>query len=79
MQLPEEVPSEEQYSEGATKQILVNSYERSPQARGQCIKHYGARCVVCDFDFATSYGVLGAGFIHVHHIMPLSDLRRAIS
>jgi hypothetical protein len=77
MQLPEEVPGEGQYREGATKPILVNSYERSPQARRQCITHYGAKCVVCDFDFATSYGVLGAGFIHVHHIVPLVNLRKS--
>lgn len=73
--LPEEVPREGQYPEGATQQILVNAYERSPQARRQCIAHYGSKCLVCDFEFVRFYGVVGAGFIHVHHIVPLSELR----
>ncbi len=41
-----------------------------------CIKHYGAVCIVCDFSFEQVYGDLGAGFIHVHHLTPLSDIGR---
>nr|WP_240962852.1 HNH endonuclease [Antrihabitans stalactiti] len=28
-------------------------------------------CETCDFDFEVVYGELGAGFIHVHHVVPL--------
>jgi 5-methylcytosine-specific restriction protein A len=30
--------------------------------------------MVCGFDFATQYGELGAGFIHVHHLRPLGEI-----
>jgi predicted HNH restriction endonuclease len=29
--------------------------------------------VVCGFDFAAVYGPLAVGFIHVHHLIPLSQ------
>jgi 5-methylcytosine-specific restriction protein A len=29
---------------------------------------------VCDFDFGQEYGLIGEGFIHVHHIVPLSSV-----
>lgn len=29
------------------------------------------RCEVCAFDFASTYGELGAGYIEVHHVTPL--------
>ncbi|MDF2811082.1 MAG: endonuclease, partial [Microvirga sp.] len=34
------------------------------------------KCEVCDFDFATHYGVRGAGFIETHHRRPVSELKR---
>ena len=37
--------------EGSKKQITVNAYERSLQARQNCIAHYGTKCVICSFDF----------------------------
>ncbi|MDC8010992.1 DUF3427 domain-containing protein [Tahibacter soli] len=60
------------YVEGAVKQITVNAYERNPQARRACIACYGATCTVCGFRFDTVYGDIGAGFIEVHHLKPLS-------
>ena len=61
--------------EGALRQVTVNAYERSPRARAECIEHYGAKCCVCDFDFEGVYGKeLGAGFIHVHHIVDLAQI-----
>jgi 5-methylcytosine-specific restriction enzyme A len=70
---PEEVGSEK-LLEGATNQILVNRYERSPEARAACIAHYGTKCSVCNFEFVKVYGELGADYIHVHHIVPLSRI-----
>ena len=72
--LPEEVTITKIMYEGATKKISVNSYERNPEARRQCIKHYGTACTVCDVDFGATYGKVGAGLIHVHHLKELSEI-----
>lgn len=71
---PEEVMHPELYSEGATKSISVNCYERSPQARLACIDHFGSSCYICKFDFGITYGEIGQGFIHIHHIVPLAKI-----
>lgn len=60
--------------EGAVKRELVNRYERSRYNRAVCINFHGCRCKVCGFDFEVRYGRIGAGFIHVHHIVPVSRL-----
>ena len=73
--LPEEITSSETLTEGAIRRITVNSYERNPDARSRCIAHYGTRCFICDFDFGLKYGEFFDGYIHVHHLRPLSDIR----
>ena len=60
--------------EGAKKQITVNAYERSSQARKECIEYYGYKCQICDFDFENNFGNIGKGFIHVHHIVDISTI-----
>lgn len=72
---PDEVP---EMWEGEQRTITVNSYERNPLARKQCINHYGAECHVCKMNFEDTYGEVGKEFIHVHHITPLHKFRRAI-
>ena len=72
---PGEVDSQEQHTEGAVTKILVNRYERDAKARAKAISYYGRTCQVCSFDFALSFGEIGSGFIHVHHIIPLSDVQ----
>jgi 5-methylcytosine-specific restriction protein A len=62
--------------EGAGRQVTVNAYERSGEARQACLDKYGFSCVVCGFDFGSFYGDLGDGFIHVHHLVELSSIRR---
>lgn len=71
--LPEEVEQEEIF-EGAVRRVTVNAYERNPEARRQCINHYGTQCSVCGFDFAENYGEIGKDFIHVHHLKQLSEI-----
>ena len=71
---PDEVPITAQFSEGSVSQILVNRYERDPAARAACIAHFGYKCQVCSFDFEARYGEIGRNFIHVHHLVPLSDI-----
>lgn len=72
---PEEVAvPEKDLFEGAIRKVAVNAYERSAVARNQCIAYYGAKCAVCGFDFESTYGPLGSGYIHVHHLTPLSEI-----
>lgn len=59
------------FYEGAKKTIIVNSYERNIKARKRCIAYWGNKCSVCNFDFLETYGAIGAGFIHVHHLIPV--------
>lgn len=72
--LAEEVRVSVGLTEGAVCQVVINAYERNPIARARCIDHYGPSCVVCGFNFGSVYGPLAHGFIHVHHIKPLSEI-----
>lgn len=74
--IAEEVSNAERFVEGAVKSIVVNAYERNGKARSACIKHYGPTCAVCSFNFEATYGSIGKDFIHVHHIVPLSGIRK---
>ncbi len=73
--LPEEVDSSKGYYEGASKKVLVNSYERNMDARLKCIEHHGCKCYICSFNFQKVYGSIGEGYIHVHHLKSLSEIR----
>ncbi len=66
--------SETEYSEGKTKKVLVNSYERNPIARKKCIEHFGLNCQVCNFNFEEKFGDLGKEFIHVHHKVDIATI-----
>lgn len=76
---PEEVNSPEIYEEGATKKVSVNVYERNPEARKKCLAEYGCVCQVCEFNFEDKYGELGKNFIHVHHLVPLAEIKQEYS
>lgn len=67
---------QEPLREGATCKLVVNGFERNPVARRLCIEHHGPRCVACGFDFHATYGSVAQGFIHVHHVVPLSHIQR---
>ncbi len=72
--LSEAVPSNSEYLEGKLQRNLANRYERDPRAREECIRHYGTICDLCEFDFVVAYGEVMVGFIHVHHLKPLSTV-----
>ena len=63
--------------EGAIVELTLTTYERDPAARRACLDHYGTQCQVCGLDFGEVYGELGRGFIHVHHVTALSQVREA--
>ncbi len=73
---PDELPTEntEELFEGIKRTVIVNSYERNSKARQLCVKHWKAICAVCSFDFEKTYGEIGKGFIHVHHLTPVSQI-----
>jgi 5-methylcytosine-specific restriction enzyme A len=73
IEAPEEASLELLLKEGATKQVHVNAYERNATARVKCIEIYGTSCFVCGFNFEERYGFYAAGFIHIHHLNPLSE------
>src|SRR5262249_62344989 len=72
--LPGEVARLSLYVEGTTRRISVNAYERSREAVLECKARRGTRCIVCGFDFGAVYGDEFVGFIHVHHLRPLSEI-----
>lgn len=63
-------------SEGTVSQVFVNRYERNRRARSICIARHGSRCTVCGFDFERTYGPIGKNKIHIHHLIPLSEIQQ---
>ena len=71
---PDEVRAPERVPEGAVRQVSVNAYERNPRARARCIEAHGTACCVCGTDLGAVYGDVARGFVHVHHLRPLSEI-----
>jgi hypothetical protein len=53
--------------EGEAREYVGTRYERNPEARRQCLAHYGYRCQACDQSLEKIYGSIGRKIIHVHH------------
>jgi hypothetical protein len=76
-EFPDDVCNPETVTEGAKLTVIVNKFERNSTARLKCIDKWGVACAVCGFDFEKKYGYRGAGYIHVHHLKPLSEIGEA--
>lgn len=72
--MPDEILFPEDLREGSVRKIIVNAQERNRAARLKCIEEYGAACCICNLDFGKRYGPDADGFIHVHHLYPLSQI-----
>ncbi len=72
--IPEEIAWQGRIVEGASRKISVNAYERNREARRECLRYYGTSCAVCEIDLELIYGPMAQGFIHVHHLKPLSEI-----
>jgi predicted HNH restriction endonuclease len=72
---PDEIEPSEDLFEGSIRRIAEDEFNRNINAREACLKHHGFRCHICDFNFADTYGTAMAGLIHVHHLIPLSQIR----
>lgn len=71
---------EKKYVEGQPTKVTVNQYERNRIARQECIEYYGKNgricCQICGFDFGKFYGEDYTNIIEVHHIKPLSEIKK---
>ena len=65
------------YTEGAVRSVTVNAFERNRRARERCLVHFGRNCAVCGFSFESRYGDVVAGYIQVHHVVPLATVRKS--
>lgn len=70
---------EKTYPEGNPNRAFITRYERNPHARKACIAKFGYSCSVCGFNFENTYGELGKGFIHVHHLEQVAKIGKAHS
>jgi 5-methylcytosine-specific restriction protein A len=61
-------------SEGSAYYRLSKQYERNRINRAACIEIHGMSCKLCGFNFGERFGELGYGFIHIHHVVPLSEM-----
>ena len=75
--VPDEESDCETYAEGATREVVVNAYERSAKAITKCKEVFGFKCAVCELDFEEKYGSEMKGFIHVHHLKPLAEIKKS--
>ena len=71
---PDEVPAG-RYAEGAVSTVRVNRFERAAGARDACLQHYGHQCFVCEMLLEDLYGEAAKELVHVHHLVPLSQVR----
>lgn len=63
------------FREGGIQEIILEIQKRDSRLRAQAIEHYGYDCYVCGQNFEKIYGELGAGYIEVHHLPPLSSAK----
>lgn len=71
---PDILEEDELHYEGAKQSVLVNKYERSSKAREVAVSYHGLNCKVCGINFKEMYGPIGKGFIHIHHLIPISEI-----
>jgi hypothetical protein len=70
----EQIEEHGSFPEGAVRRVSINAYERNPDARRVCVSRYGTQCAACGVVFGDVYGPAAQGFIHVHHLIPLSKV-----
>jgi len=60
------------FKEGSEYFLISKKLERSQSARKRAVELHGLNCCVCDFNFEVVYGDTGKGYIHIHHLIPVS-------
>jgi 5-methylcytosine-specific restriction protein A len=64
------------FQEGAEKTRIQTYYERNPKLRDEALKIWGTTCHICGFNFSEKYGSIGEGYIEIHHLKPISSIKR---
>ena len=73
---PDKQKLESLNSDNHRRDYAIVAYERNTEARSKCIESYGYNCQICGFNFESKYGDIGRNYIHVHHIIPLSEINK---
>jgi 5-methylcytosine-specific restriction protein A len=60
--------------EGELSRIEINKYERNRYNRALCLAFFGFNCRGCGQLLEEKYGPLGTHVIHVHHLVPVSQM-----
>lgn len=68
-----ETSLETELIEGGQRQRYTTFYERNSKLREKALLFHGYSCKGCGFNFEKFYGEVGSGFIHVHHLKPISE------
>jgi len=64
--------------EGGKMVYFSVKYERVKSNRDKAIKIHGYNCCICNINFKETYGEIGEGFIHIHHLKPLFSLESEV-
>jgi 5-methylcytosine-specific restriction protein A len=67
---------QDEFDEGREREIRSNRMERNRKAVEAAKRKHGLKCQVCGLVFGETYGSHGAGFIEVHHMIPVADAAR---
>lgn len=70
---PEEVEAEYD-REGRVSYRWSRQYERSAANRALAIALHGRTCKVCRLNFDDLYGSIAAGYVEIHHLLPVSSM-----
>jgi 5-methylcytosine-specific restriction enzyme A len=73
---PEDLLASTGEIEGTLSKQTYTHYERSRKNRAICLLHHGFTCAACGEEMSAKYGLLGAEVIHVHHILPVSQMEK---
>lgn len=63
----------ESHHEGERSKKYVTVYERNPRLRKLAIAIHGSTCHACGFNYEATYGEWGENYIHIHHMVPVSE------
>jgi predicted HNH restriction endonuclease len=65
--------------DGTGRRVYGTRYERNPRLRARALQLHGTTCKGCGFNFEQVYGEHGQGYIHVHHLNPISGTGGIVS
>lgn len=61
------------YEEGKKSSKFVTIYERDQKLKKLAKNLHGTTCFACGFNFGDFYGEYAKDFIHIHHVVPVSE------